>query len=108
MAPALSRCSYRARWPASSLLGSGWRPPTGSAQMPCSHLPGEQMPLHLERRGEGRLLAAGEVGGFRSAGRGHLVPKPAVQVDVVASGLAGRGVADVGVERMAVVGDLGP
>src|ERR1035437_3991615 len=54
MAPALSRCSYRARWPASSLLGSGWRPSTGSAQMPCSHLPGEQMPLHLERRGEGR------------------------------------------------------
>ena len=43
-----------------------------------------------------------------SAGGGHLVPKPTVQVDVVARGLAGSGVSDVGVERVAVVGHLGP
>ena len=40
-----------------------------------------------------------------SAG-GHLVPDSAVQVEVVAPGLAGGGVADVGVQRMAVVGEL--
>ena len=36
----------------------------------------------------------------------YLVPKAAIQVDVVAGGLAGSRVSDVGVERVAVIGDL--
>src|SRR5947209_683316 len=36
----------------------------------------------------------------------HVVPEPAVEVEVVAPGLAGSSVADVGVERMPVVGEL--
>src|SRR5215470_9019117 len=38
---------------------------------------------------------------------GHLVPEPAVEVEVVAEGLAGDGVADIGVQRVPVVGGLG-
>ncbi len=42
----------------------------------------------------------------RLAGRGDLVPQPAVQVEPVAVGLAAGGVADVGVQGMPVVGGL--
>jgi hypothetical protein len=41
------------------------------------------------------------------AGRGHLIPEPAVQVEFVPAGLAGRRVADVRVQRVPVVGHLG-
>jgi hypothetical protein len=41
-----------------------------------------------------------------SAGNGYLMPKPAVQVDVIAVGLAGGGISDVGVQGMALVGGL--
>ena len=36
----------------------------------------------------------------------YLIPESAVEVEVVAAGLAGRGVADVGVQRVPVVGEL--
>jgi len=36
----------------------------------------------------------------------HFVPEPAVEVEVVAPGLAGSGVGDVGVQRVPVVGEL--
>jgi hypothetical protein len=45
--------------------------------------------------------------GRGSAGDGHFVPQAAVEVEVVAEGLAGGGVAGVGVQRVPVVGDLG-
>src|ERR1700686_1478343 len=41
-----------------------------------------------------------------SAGNGYLVPHPAVQVEVIAVGLAGGGISDVGVQGMPVVGGL--
>jgi hypothetical protein len=46
------------------------------------------------------------VRGRSSLGDTDLVPKSAVEVEVVASGLAGSGVADVGVQRVPVVGEL--
>src|SRR5437773_11635964 len=42
-----------------------------------------------------------------SLGDGYFMPLSAVQVEVVASGLAGGRVADVGVQRVPVVGELG-
>src|SRR5690348_1652168 len=39
-------------------------------------------------------------------GDAHLVPQAAVEVEVVAPGLVGSAVADVGVQRMPVVGEL--
>jgi hypothetical protein len=36
----------------------------------------------------------------------HFVPEPAVEVEVIAPRLAGGGVADVGVQRVPVVGEL--
>src|SRR6266702_7342549 len=41
-----------------------------------------------------------------SPGDRHLVPQAAVEVEVVALGLAGGGVADVGVQRVPVGGEL--
>ena len=41
-----------------------------------------------------------------SAGNGYLMPQPAVQVEVIAMGLAGGGISDVGVQGMPVVGGL--
>ena len=41
-----------------------------------------------------------------SAGNGYLMPQPAVQVEVIAVGLAGGGISDVGVQGMPVVGGL--
>jgi PAS domain S-box-containing protein len=43
----------------------------------------------------------------RLASGGDLVPEAAVQVQLVAAGLAGRRVANVGVQRVAIVGGLG-
>jgi hypothetical protein len=37
---------------------------------------------------------------------GHLVPQAAVKVEVISVGLAGDAVADVGVQRVPVVGEL--
>ena len=42
----------------------------------------------------------------RLAGNGHVVPPAAVEVEFVAVGLAGGAVADVGVQRVPVVGEL--
>src|ERR1039457_5690476 len=41
-----------------------------------------------------------------SAWRGHLVPQPAIQVDVIAVGLTGSGISDVSVEGMPAIGGL--
>ena len=41
-----------------------------------------------------------------SAGNGYLVPQPAVQVEVIALGLAGGGISDVGVQGMPVLAGL--
>ena len=53
-------------------------------------------------------LVRGEVTSVAIAlpGGGHFVPEAAVEVEVVAAGLAGGGVADVGVQRVPVVGEL--
>src|SRR6266536_2337090 len=45
--------------------------------------------------------------GRPSPGNTHLTPESAVQVEIVAPGLPGGRVADVGVQRMPVVGELG-
>src|SRR5438477_1042254 len=44
--------------------------------------------------------------GRPSLGNTDLMPQPAVEVEVVAPGLAGSGVADVGVQRVPVVSEL--
>src|SRR5262249_59966503 len=67
-----------------------------------THLPG----------GQSRELASAKTmhGPSRysaSTVHGHLVPEPAVEVEVVAEGLAGGGVAGVGVQRVPVVSGLG-
>ena len=48
----------------------------------------------------------GETAQAGSAGFGHLVPQPTIQVDVVAVVLSGSGIADVGVKRMRVIRGL--
>src|ERR1700733_5395874 len=53
--------------------------------------------------------SSGQTGGFGGGwlpGDGHFVPQAAVEVEVVAPGLAGGAVADVGVQRVPVVGEL--
>src|SRR5580692_6170531 len=52
------------------------------------------------------LVAMPPSGGASLPGGGHVAPEAAVEVEVVAVSLAGGGVADVGVERVAVVGEL--
>src|SRR5690349_20535812 len=52
------------------------------------------------------VTVAARPSSLRSGACGHHVPESAVEVDVVAAGLTRRGVADVGVERMAAVGGL--
>ena len=53
---------------------------------------------------QSRVTRAGR--GRSSAGDGYLVPQAAVQVEVIAVGLAGGGISDVGVQGMPVVGGL--
>jgi hypothetical protein len=57
---------------------------------------------------EARLVAgeAASVAAVPLPGGRHFVPDSAVEVDVVAPGLAGSGVCDVGVQRVAVVREL--
>jgi hypothetical protein len=51
-----------------------------------------------------RVTRAG--GSRSSAGNGYLMPEPAVQVEVIAVGLAGGGISNVGVQGMPVVDGL--
>src|ERR1700730_18802911 len=48
----------------------------------------------------------GDFGGGLLPGGEHFVPESAAEVEIVAAGLAGGGVADVGVQRVPVVGEL--
>src|ERR1700733_1022508 len=84
---------------------------------PLVAVPSSGQPLLCARRPElrrrdalrrGSRLRAwwGGFGGGWLPGGGHFVPQAAVEVEVVAPGLAGGGVAYVGVQRVAVVGEL--
>src|SRR5580704_4730496 len=67
------------------------RRPTRPAGTWCAGLPGDH-PV----QGQGAVLPADS----------HLVPEAAVEVEIVAVGLAGGAVADVGVQRVPVIGEL--
>src|SRR6266480_4309049 len=82
----------------------GERPAWAGLAGPGSHrsAPARTAPGH-----RAAACAAPAAGARRiSAGDPDLEPQTAVEVEVVAVGLAGAAVADIGVERMAVVGHL--
>jgi hypothetical protein len=73
------------------------RTAAGNDFMAAGHYP--QRPAR-----QSRVTSAGR--SRSSAGNSYLVPQPAVQVEVIAVGLAGGGISDVGVQGMPVVGGL--
>src|SRR5580700_168902 len=100
MRPSATRTSPAGRSPRSGSTVTTWPPFISSSFDMIS--PVQLYVSDQRRRGPVQdLLAPSPLPGDT-----HLLPKAAVQVEVVALGLAGGGVADVGVQRVPVVGEL--